>query len=68
MHTYLAKKRYQVMLTERKHIYVPHNHHLVVVLVKYGIVQDVCGVGWGGKQIIEQIKPHHNNEYKLENQ
>lgn len=47
MHTYLAKKRYQVMLTERKHIYVPHNHHLVMVFIKYGIVQDVWGGGGG---------------------
>lgn len=38
-----CQKRYQVMLTERKHIYVLHNHHLVMVFVKYGIVQDVCG-------------------------
>lgn len=60
MHTYLAKKWYQVMLTERKHIYVPHNHHLVMVFVKYGIVQDVCG-GRGGQT-------DNNNEYKLENQ
>lgn len=30
------------MLTEREHVYVLHYHHLVVVFIKYGIVQDVC--------------------------
>lgn len=35
---YLSKKRHQVMFTQRKHINVLHNHHLLVIFIKYGIV------------------------------
>ena len=30
------------MFTERKHVYVLHNHHLVMVLVEDSVVEDVC--------------------------
>lgn len=45
MYTYFSKKGHQVMFTEREHVDVPNDHHLVVVFIKYGIVQDVCKGG-----------------------
>lgn len=44
---YLAKEGHQVMLAERKQLDVLHNNHLLVVLIKDGIIQDVCGVDIG---------------------
>ena len=40
---HLAKEGYEMVLTEREHFNVLHDHHLVVVLVEDGIVQDVWG-------------------------
>lgn len=31
------------MLTKRKHVDIFHDHHLLVVLIKDGIIQDICG-------------------------
>lgn len=44
--TYLAKEGHQVMLTQREQINVLHDHHLIVVLIKYGVVQNVYEETW----------------------
>lgn len=32
----------QVVLAEAEHLNVPHNDHLVVVLIEDGVVQQIC--------------------------
>ena len=39
---HLADEWHQVVLTHGEHLYVLDNHHLIVVLVKYGIIQNIC--------------------------
>lgn len=39
---YLAKKGHKVMLAERKHLYVFHDHNFLMVFIKDGVVQDIC--------------------------
>src|ERR1700721_3201788 len=43
-HVYLAKKRQHVVLAERKHLYIFHDDHLVVVHIKERAAQDFAGV------------------------
>lgn len=31
------------MFTKRKHVNIFHDNHLLVVLIKNGIIQDICG-------------------------
>lgn len=39
--SYPSHKWNEVMFTHGEHIYVLHNHHLIMILIKYRVIQDI---------------------------